>query len=163
MRLTVMRNMAKSLPEYECLRDVLVDLERTKWYLWHGNVYRALEVLYFIEMDLEMVEEEDEAARKLLNTVTDFSQYISINREFIPNYGERYRYGETISTAFAESTVNWVVSKRMVKKQQMRWTKPGAHLLLQVRTKTLNKVLRDTFCNWYPAMTQTVRDIPYAV
>ncbi|HGF0943275.1 TPA: hypothetical protein ACPSKZ_003816 [Legionella anisa] len=43
-------------------------------------------------------------------------------------------------------------SKRMVKKQQMRWTQKGTHLLLQVRIKTLNKVLRQTFCHWYPKM-----------
>jgi hypothetical protein len=71
---------------------------------------------------------------------------------FIPNYGDRYRHGETISTAFGESTVNQVVSKRMVKKQQMRWTPRGAHLLLQVRTRVLNNELRDTFSRWYPDM-----------
>ncbi len=32
-------------------------------------------------------------------------------------------------TAFVESTVNQVISKPMVKKQQMRWTPRGAHLL----------------------------------
>ena len=37
----------------------------------------------------------------------------------IPNYGERYSYGEPISTAFVESTVNEVIAKRMAKKQQM--------------------------------------------
>ena len=51
----------------------------------------------------------------------------------------------------------------MVKKQQMRWTKQGAHLLLQARTKTLNGELRDTFCDWYPQMTQTVENLPLAV
>jgi hypothetical protein len=38
------------------------------------------------------------------------------------NYGERRRAGETISTSFVESAVNQVISKRMVKKQQMRWS-----------------------------------------
>jgi hypothetical protein len=38
---------------------------------------------------------------------------------------------EAISSASVESTVNQVVSKRMVKKQQMRWTPEGAHLVLQ--------------------------------
>jgi transglutaminase/protease-like cytokinesis protein 3 len=33
-----------------------------------------------------------------------------------PDYGERHRTGETISTSFVESTVNQVISKRMVKK-----------------------------------------------
>ena len=50
------------------------------------------------------------------------------HEEFIPNFGERYRNGETISTAFVESTVNWVISKRMVKKQQMQWTHPAEHI-----------------------------------
>jgi hypothetical protein len=53
----------------------------------------------------------------------------------------------------AESTVNQVISKRFVKKQQMKWTKRGAHLLLQVRTHVLNDELRDLFCRWYPGMT----------
>jgi len=54
-----------------------------------------------------------------------------------------------------ESTVNQVVSKRMVKKQQMRWTKQGAHLLLQVRAQVLNNDLRATFERWYPVMGRT--------
>jgi len=37
-----------------------------------------------------------------------------------------------------EAAVNAVVSKRFAKKQQMRWTRRGAHLLLQTRTKTLD-------------------------
>jgi hypothetical protein len=49
-----------------------------------------------------------------------------------------------------ESAVNQVVSKRMVKKQQMRWTPKGAHLLLQVRTRVLNDELGDAFRRWYP-------------
>lgn len=47
---------------------------------------------------------------------------ISNNTGCIVNYGERYRNGERISTGFVESTINQVVSKRMVKKQQMQWT-----------------------------------------
>jgi hypothetical protein len=60
------------------------------------------------------------------------------------------RQGETISTAFVESTINQVVSRRFVKKQQMQWTLRGAHLLLQTRTKILNDELDETFRRWYP-------------
>ena len=70
----------------------------------------------------------------------------------IPNYGERYRNGEAIATGFVESTVNQVVSKRFCKKQQMQWTKRGAHLLLQTRVKTLNGELGEVFKRWYPDM-----------
>jgi hypothetical protein len=45
------------------------------------------------------------------------------------------------------------VSKRMVKKQQMRWTPEGAHLLLQTRTRTLNGDLAGTFRTWYPSFS----------
>ena len=80
----------------------------------------------------------------------EFRHYLESNRAFIPNYGDGYRHGERIATSFAESTVNQVISKRMVKKQQMRWTPRGAHLLLQVRTRVLNEDLRPTFERWYP-------------
>jgi hypothetical protein len=43
-----------------------------------------------------------------------------------------------ISSSIAESAVNQVVSHRMAKKQQMRWTDEGAHCLAQVRVAVLN-------------------------
>jgi hypothetical protein len=58
-----------------------------------------------------------------------------------PNYVERYRSGEANSRAFVESTVNQVISKSMVKKQQLRWAPESAHPLLQVRTRVLNNDL----------------------
>jgi hypothetical protein len=39
----------------------------------------------------------------------------------------------------------------MVKKQQVRWTPRGAHLLLQIRTRVLNGDLAGVFKRWYPA------------
>ncbi len=102
-----------------------------------------------IDLDLER------SPLKLLNKVEEFQSYIEKNAEFIPNYGERYRCGERIASSFVESTVNQVVSKRFVKKQQMRWSKKGAHLLLQVRNLVLNQELRQRINSWYgQSMTQ---------
>ena len=47
----------------------------------------------------------------------EFAGFIRGNVARFPNYGERHRCGETISSAFVESTVNQVISKRMVNKQ----------------------------------------------
>jgi hypothetical protein len=80
--------------------------------------------------------------------VREFDSYLRANAEQIPNYGEHRRAGEAISTAFTESAVNQVISKRMDKKQQMRWTPRGAHLLLQIRTRVLNDQLADNFPRW---------------
>ena len=91
-----------------------------------------------------------ERCEEVVDNLSEFETYICNNREFIPNFGERQRQGETISTAFVESTINQVVSRRFVKKQQMQWTLRGAHLLLQTRTKVLNEDLEDLFRRWYP-------------
>ena len=64
----------------------------------------------------------------------------------------RYRCGERISTGFVEYTVNQVIAKRFVKKQQMRWTPRGAHLLLQVRVNVLNNDLRNAFQRGHPGL-----------
>jgi len=82
----------------------------------------------------------------------EFDHYIRTNRSSIPNYGDRYRNEEAISSAVAESAVNQIVSRRFVKKQQMRWTKQGTHLLLQIRTQVLDDTLPATFRRWYPGM-----------
>ena len=62
MRLTVLQQTAKGLPDQirdeeatTPLRDPVVrELERLKWYLWHGNVYKALQVVQSVEMDLDV-------------------------------------------------------------------------------------------------------------
>lgn len=43
-------------------------------------------------------------------------------------------------------------SRRFTKKQQMQWSKVGAHLLLQTRTQTLDGSLRSAFEKWYPGV-----------
>lgn len=166
MRITVMTNMAKSLqppppdPDLDLtaetatklVSDVRDDLARLKWFLWHGNVFRARQTVDDIRVDLETLSTGNEPS-KLLKAVYEFDSYLRANGERIPNYGERRRCGETISTAFVESTVNQVVSKRMVKKQQMRWSPHGAHLFLQVRTQVLNNDLATDFTRWYPGFS----------
>ena len=129
------------------------DLERLKWNLWHGNVYKALQILDDLEFALDP-EENSQEQRKLLKAVREFGTYITANRTFIPNYGDRYRHGETISTGFVESAINQVLSKRFVKRQQMRWSDRGAHLLLQVRAHVLNEDWLSRLSRWYPGMEE---------
>ncbi len=50
----------------------------------------------------------------------------------------------------AESTVDAMVSKRLAKHQQMRWTRRGAHMLLQTRTRALDGTLRPLSEPWHP-------------
>lgn len=68
--------------------------------------------------------------------------YIRSNRAAIIDYRARYRVGRRIATNLAESAVNSLVAKRMVKSQQMRWSPRSAHLMLQVRAAMINGNLR---------------------
>ncbi len=145
----------------ECLMTkerILKELERVKWFLWHGNVFRADETLTDLMFEVNGAMEEDREAgrpaqlvlKKLARALEEFGTYIDNNASGIVNYGERHRCGERISTGFVESTINQLVAKRFVKRQQMRWTPRGAHLLLQIRVQALNDDLRTSFERWYP-------------
>ena len=137
-------------------------IERLKWALWHGNVYKALKKINDIESLIYNFEETYPKFKQLVKAVEEFRTYIQNNAHLIPNYGERYRHGEAITTSFVESTVNEVVSKRFCKKQQMQWSKEGAHLLLQTRVQTLNGDLRVMFKRWYPDMDIEAEEMPAA-
>jgi len=66
--------------------------------------------------DVDVIDSDYPNLAKLSKAMKELATYIRNNLAFIPNYGERRRYGEPISTAFVESTVNVVVSKRFAKK-----------------------------------------------
>jgi hypothetical protein len=44
---------------------VFKDLERIKWYLWHGNVFQALNELQSLEMDLDAAAFENDYRTQL--------------------------------------------------------------------------------------------------
>jgi hypothetical protein len=152
MRLTVLQQQTKGLqterPDEAAAASK--QIESVKHLLWHGNVDEALDRIDSLFIDLDLIRRQSDRADKLAVGIADLRTYIRNNRGSIPNYGERYRQGETISTAYVESTINQVVSRRFVKKQQMQWTLKGAHLLLQTRTKVLNNELEDVFRRWFP-------------
>ena len=118
MRLTVLQQQTKALQtERPQLGDEASEqLESFKHLLWHGNVEEALERLGYLILDLDLIRAHSAAAAKITDGLIEFETYIRINQPFIPNFGERRRQGEAISTAFVESTINQVVSRRFVKK-----------------------------------------------
>jgi len=89
--------------------------------------------------DDPLVAREYGKLKPLARLIADFQTYVEQNSASIVDYSERHRYGERVSTGFVESAVNQVLAKRFVKRQQMQWTKKGAHLLVQARTKVLNE------------------------
>lgn len=128
-------------------------LESSKRYLWDGNVTAALEYIDDCGMYCDDPELSYEGLKSLQKHLDEMYTYIRNNKMMIPNYGEMYRYGEPVSTAFVESTINEVIARRMAKKQQMQWSRKGAHYLLQTRTAVLNNEPQDKFACWYPGFS----------
>jgi len=87
------------------------------------------------------------AARRHIN---DLIEYLDANRLALVNYGRRRHDQLPISTAFVESAVNEILSKRMIKKQQMRWNRWTVQAFLDVRVAVLNKTLAGSFRRLYP-------------
>jgi hypothetical protein len=164
MKLTGLEQYGKGLVQCEgALGEAIREkIERLKWSLWHGQVDKALGKIEDLASSIEPFSETYARFTHLVKALSELRTYIVNNRHLIPNYGERYHQGEAIATGFVESTVNEVVSKRFCKKQQMQWSKPGAHLLLQTRVKTLDGELGAIFKRWYPDMDLEGEEMPAA-
>jgi hypothetical protein len=164
MKLTVLGQFGKGLVQCDAVLGAAIrdQIERLKWSLWHGQVDKALGKIDDLETSIEPFSATYARFTHLVKALSALRTYVVNNRYVIPNYGERYHNGEAIATGFVESTVNEVVSKRFCKKQQMQWSKEGAHLLLQTRVKTLDGELGAIFKRWYPDMDLEVEEISVA-
>jgi len=120
-----------------------IDVERLRHLLWNGHHGKACEALGRIvsgAKDAIVLNDPgvEAKARRLAARCTELRSYIENNEGALIDYGQRYRTGKPISTSRAESTVNQLVSARMNKRRQMRWSPRGAHRVLQVRAAVLD-------------------------
>ena len=125
------------------LDHVQIDVERLRHLLWNGYHDKACEALGRIRSwakDATVLNDPAMEARtkRLVARCAELQTYIDNNEDALIDYGQRYRAGKPISTSRAEGTVNQLVSARMNKRKQMRWSPCGAHRVLQVRAAVLD-------------------------
>jgi hypothetical protein len=120
-------------------------IERIRWRLWHGQVKRALdliaETIVIVDPVSDDVSATANAARKVARLLGDLETFVSGQSNIIIGYATARRREEPISTAITESTVQWLLHRRMNAQQQIRWSPRGAHLMLKVRTSVVNGTL----------------------
>ena len=120
-------------------------IDRIRWRLWHGQVVRALDLIGETSVTLDDVANGKElaavTARKVARLLRDLEKYICGQSDIIIDYATARFDDEPISTAVTESTVQWLLHRRMNAQQHMRWSPRGAHLMLKVRTATANGTL----------------------
>jgi len=116
---------------------VETEIDHAKWLVWHGKGRQSVSRIK--ALDATLLAKEGYEHSTLYWNLRRLYFYIENNAGTLVNYGMRYHKGLPISSSIAESAVNLVVSHRMAKKQQMRWTDEGAHCLAQVRVAVLNE------------------------
>src|SRR5271170_6964260 len=77
-------------------------------------------------------------ARKLWHALHEVDKYLIGQSGWLVNYAKRRRASLRVGTSITEGTANFLVNRRMNKSQQMRWSRRGADLLLQVRCAVYN-------------------------
>ncbi|MGI4941085.1 MAG: ISKra4 family transposase [Janthinobacterium lividum] len=126
-------------------------LERAKWRLWHGRWPGCRRRLAALCRWSERKAMHDVAGMdKLRQHAADLLGYLGRNEASLVHYDARRQRGEPIATSFVESAVDEIISWRMAKAQQMRWSQATVQPFLDVRTAVLNDTLEHAFRQRHP-------------
>jgi hypothetical protein len=130
-------------------------IDRIRFQMWDGQWQAALDRLGAIYRNTKkflgpLNNIDAERIRRFRKHMLDLRDYLCRKQIALRNYAQDRRKGLKISSALAESAMNHLVNERMGKRQQMRWSAEGAHLLLQVRCAVLDNRLEMLFREWLP-------------
>ena len=132
-------------PERENAKAVIVaEVDRLRWRIWNGKAKdaqahpRAHPRRHAGLPGRTGGRKRDPSSRRLWTALREIDRYLTSQSAWLVNYAERHRAGLRVGTSLTEGTANFLVNRRMNKSQQMRWSRRGADLLLQVRCAVLN-------------------------
>ncbi len=156
MRLQHLKQIANALsaddPARVAAKAVIVEaVERLHWRLWNGKAKDAQISLDRIRAVMHHFQGEPDSrksiapSRRLWTALRALDGYLIGQSDWLVNYAERHRAGSRNGTAITEGTANFLVNRRMNKSQQMRWSRRGADLLLQVRCAVYNGTFGSTY------------------
>ena len=156
MRLQHLRQVADGLaagdPARAAAKAVIVtEVDRLHWRIWNGKAKNARKSIDRIRAVMHHFRGERDnrrsiaPSRKLWTALRALNKYLSGQSAWLVNYAKRHRAGLRVGTAITEGTANFLVNRRMNKSQQMRWSRRGADLLLQVRCAVYNGTFGSEF------------------
>jgi hypothetical protein len=116
-----------------------------------GDLYRAS-----ARLQNSSLPSDAERARRFREHLVNLRDYLCRNWSGLTNYARDHRQGMRISSAPAESAMSHLVNQRMGKRQPMRWSSEGAHLLLQVGCAVLdNRLSGKAHAVWHGSLPPT--------
>jgi len=156
MRLQHLKQIASVLPVdapawVEAKAVIVEEVERLHWRIWNGKAKDAQISIDRIRAVMHHFRGEPDQrrstapSRKLWTALHALDGYLTGQSAWLVNYAERHHAGLRVGTAITEGSANVLVNRRMNKSQQMRWSRRGADLLLQVRCAVYNGTLGSGF------------------
>jgi hypothetical protein len=148
MRLQHAQQAVGSLPadapdQVQAREAIAAEVERLRWRTWNGKAKDARITLKRIRTLLPAF--KPEPTRKLKRALRAVDRYLRSQSAYLVDYAARHRAGLRVGTSLTEGTANFLVNRRMAKSQQIRWSRRGADLLLQVRCAVHNGALGSGF------------------
>jgi hypothetical protein len=135
----------------EAKATIVTEVERLHWRIWNGKAKNAQKTFDRIRKVMHLYKGErghrnrGVASRKLWHALHAIDKYLRSQSARLVNYAARCRAGLRVGTSVTEGTANFLVNRRMNKSQQMRRSRRGADLLLQVRCAVYNGTLGSGF------------------
>ena len=145
---------------------IVAEVDRLHWRIWNGKAKDAQRSLKRIRKVMHVFKGEKSqgakgvASRKLWHALHAVDKYLKGQAAWLVNYAQRFRAGLRVGTSITEGTANFLVNRRMNKSQQMRWSRHGADLLLQVRCAVYNGTLGAGFGHRFDRIANT--DLAFA-
>jgi hypothetical protein len=126
---------------------IVEEVERLRWRIWNGKAKNAKRSIDRVRKVMHVYKEErghnmrSAPSRRLWHALLDLDSYLGGQSSWLVNYAKRYRADLRVGTSITEGSANFLVNRRTNKSQQMRWSRRGADLLLQVRCAVYNGTL----------------------
>jgi hypothetical protein len=145
-------SLADDTPGRAAAKDFIVaQVERLHWRIWNGKAKNAHVTIDRIRAVMHVFKHEagrrgaGTSSGKLWHALHEIDEYLTGQSAWLVNYAKRYRAGLRVGTSITEGTANFLVNRRMNKRQQMRWSRRGADAVLQVRCAICNGTLGTGF------------------
>jgi hypothetical protein len=152
LRIQHAAQIASGLPADDVARRqaktvIFEEVDRLRWRIWNGKAKNARRSIDRIRKVMHVYKEKrghnvrSAPPHRLWHGLLDVDGYLRGQTSWLVNYAKRYRADLRVGTSITEGTANFLVNRRMNKSQQMRWSRRGADLLLQVRCAVYNGTL----------------------
>ncbi len=147
---------------------IAAEVERLRWRIWNGKAKNARCSIDRIRTVMHVFKNEhahrttSAVPGKLWTALHEVDNYLNSQSDWLVNYAKRYRAGLRVGTSVTEGTANFLVNRRMNKSQQMRWSRRGADLLLQVRCAVYNGGLGSGFGNLFGPLPSPCKQLEMA-